>query len=196
MTADPGETPAGTAGAGTADLTLDAEVAAADVPPALIAQSLGQYVRASWLRVRSGNSGVLPVVLAIVVVAVVFEIITPEHAFLRPSNLVYIFALSTVYMVLAMAETVVLLLAEVDLSVGAVALIGGVIAFKLVQQPGPNWPWWLAVLASLAYLRRDRRPPGSADRGAQNPVLRLDPGRVPALLGSPRRHPRRGRHHA
>ena len=88
-------------------------------------------------------------VLAIVVVAVVFEIVTPEHAFLRPSNLVYIFGLSTVYMVLAMAETLVLLLAEVDLSVGAVALIGGVIAFKLVQQPGPNWPWWAAILAAL-----------------------------------------------
>ena len=95
------------------------------------------------------NSGVLPVVLAMVIVAVVFQIITPEHAFLRPSNLVYIFGLSTVYMVLAMAETVVLLLAEVDLSVGAVALIGGVIAFKLVQQPGPAWPWWAAVLAAL-----------------------------------------------
>ena len=40
--------------------------------------------------------------------------------------------------------------AEVDLSVGAVALIGGVIAFKLVQQPGPDWPWWAAVLAALA----------------------------------------------
>jgi D-xylose transport system permease protein len=52
--------------------------------------------------------------------------------------------------VLAIAETAVLLLAEVDLSVGAVALIGGVIAFKLVQQPGPNWPWWAAILASLA----------------------------------------------
>jgi D-xylose transport system permease protein len=150
VTADPGETQAGTASAGTADLTLDAKVAAADVPPAILAQSLGQYMRIWWLRVRSGNSGVLPVVLAIVVVAVVFEIITPEHAFLRPSNLVYIFGLSTVYMVLAMAETLVLLLAEVDLSVGAVALIGGVIAFKLVQQPGPNWPWWAAVLAALA----------------------------------------------
>ncbi|HEY5396143.1 MAG TPA: hypothetical protein VIL16_12180 [Trebonia sp.] len=150
MTADPGETPAGTADAGTGDLTIDAKVAAADVPPAILAQSLGEYVRVWWLRVRSGNSGVLPVVLAIVVVAVVFEIITPEHAFLRPSNLVYIFGLSTVYMVLAMAETLVLLLAEVDLSVGAVALIGGVIAFKLVQQPGPNWPWWAAVLAALA----------------------------------------------
>jgi len=149
VTADPGETKAGTAGAGTTDLTLDATVAAADVPPAILAQSLGQYMRSWWLRVRSGNSGVLPVVLAMVLVAVVFEIVTPEHAFLRPSNLVYIFGLSTVYMVLAMAETLVLLLAEVDLSVGAVALIGGVIAFKLVQQPGPNWPWWLAVLASL-----------------------------------------------
>jgi len=150
VSADRGETPVGTAGAGTTDLSLDAKVAEADVPPELLAQSLSQYVHAWWLRVRSGNSGVLPVVLAIVIVAVVFEIITPQHAFLRPSNLVYIFGLSTVYMVLAIAETVVLLLAEVDLSVGAVALIGGVIAFKLVQQPGPNWPWWAAILASLA----------------------------------------------
>jgi D-xylose transport system permease protein len=52
-------------------------------------------------------------------------------------------------MVLAMAETVVLLLGEIDLSVGAVALFGGVIAFKLVQQPGPDWPWWAAILAAL-----------------------------------------------
>jgi D-xylose transport system permease protein len=85
-----------------------------------------------------------------VLVAIVFEVITPEHAFLRPSNLVYIFGLSTVYMVLAMAETVVLLLGEIDLSVGAVGMIGGVIAFKLVQHPGPDWPWWAATLAALA----------------------------------------------
>src|SRR5262252_6217647 len=145
VTADPSETPAETA----VDLTA-APQAAADVPPELVAQSLGQYLRAWWLRVRSGNSGVLPVVLGMVVVAVIFEIVTPEHAFLRPSNLVYIFGLSTVYMVLAMAETVVLLLGEIDLSVGAVALFGGVIAFKLVQQPGPGWPWWAAILAALA----------------------------------------------
>ena len=148
VTADPGETPAGTADASLVDLTAAPE-AAADVPPELLAQSLGQYLRAWWLRVRSGDSGVLPVVLAMVVVAVTFQIITPEHAFLRPSNLVYIFGLSTVYMVLAIAETVVLLIGEIDLSVGAVALIGGVIAFKLVQQPGPGWPWWAAILAAL-----------------------------------------------
>jgi len=151
VTADPAETRAGTADAATAaDLTAASEAATADVPPELLAQSLGQYLRAWWLRVRSGDSGVLPVVLGMVVVAVVFEIITPEHAFLRPSNLVYIFGLSTVYIVLAMAETVVLLLGEIDLSVGAVALFGGVVAFKLVQQPGPGWPWWAAMLAALA----------------------------------------------
>src|SRR5260221_12941602 len=131
-------------------LTAAPEAATADVPGELLAQSLGQYVRAWWLRVRSGNSGVLPVVLAIVLVAVIFEIVTPEHAFLRPSNLVYIFGLSTVYMVLAMAETVVLLLGEIDLSVGAVALIGGGIALKLVQHPGPAWPWGAAVAAPPA----------------------------------------------
>ena len=149
MTADAGEIPAGTAAAGAAvDLTAATE-AAADVPPELLAQSLSQYLRAWWRQVRSGSSGVLPVVLAIVLVAIAFEIITPEHAFLRPSNLVYIFGLSTVYMVLAMAETVVLLLGEIDLSIGAVGMFGGVIAFKLVQKPGPGLPWWLAVLAAL-----------------------------------------------
>src|ERR1019366_3462654 len=47
------------------------------------------------------------------------------------------------------AETVVLLLGEIDLSVGAVALFGGVIAFKLVQAPGPAWPWWAAIITAV-----------------------------------------------
>jgi D-xylose transport system permease protein len=145
------------AGAGPAtaeplvDLTAAASGAAvAEVPPEIFAQSLGQYLRAWWQRVRSGDSGVLPVLLGIIVVAVAFELITPENAYLRPSNLVYIFGLSTVYVVLATAEIVVLLLGEIDLSIGSVALLGGTITFKLVQQnPGPNWPWWAAILTTL-----------------------------------------------
>jgi D-xylose transport system permease protein len=123
---------------------------AAEVPPEILAQSFGQYLQAWWLQVRSGSSGVLPVILGMVLVAIAFEIVTPEHAFLRPSNLVYVFGLSTVYMVLAMAETVVLLLGEIDLSVGAVALFGGAVIFKLVQQPGADWPWWAAMIVALA----------------------------------------------
>ena len=131
------------------DLTAAAGAADAAVPPEILAQSLGEYFRGWWQKLKSGDSGLLPVLVAMVVVAVAFELITPENAFLRPSNLVYIFGLSTVYMVLAMGEIAILLLGEIDLSIGAVALIGGTIAYKLVQQPGPNWPWWAAILATL-----------------------------------------------
>jgi D-xylose transport system permease protein len=127
-----------------------AETAVLDIPPELVAQSLGEYLRGWFARVRNGDSGVLPVILAIVAVAVIFEVVTPENAFLRASNLVYIFQESTVFMVLAMAEIFALLLGEIDLSIGSVSLLGGVIAFKLVQtHPGPGLPWWAAIIGAL-----------------------------------------------
>jgi D-xylose transport system permease protein len=130
-----------------ADLTAAPEAAAADVPPELLAQSLGQYLRAWWLRVRSGNSGVLPVVLAIVVVAVSFQVANSQ--FLSALNLVNLFEQSTVYMVLAMAEIFALLLGEIDLSVGLVMALGAVVVAELVQPDGANWPWWAAIIAAL-----------------------------------------------
>jgi len=130
------------------DLTSASEAAAAEVPPELLAQSLGQYLRGWWLRVRSGNSGVLPVVLAIVVVAVSFQIANSK--FLGPQNLVNLFEQSTVYMVLAMAEIFALLLGEIDLSVGLVMGLSGVVVAQLVQPGGADWPWWAAILAAIA----------------------------------------------
>jgi D-xylose transport system permease protein len=152
VTADPSETPAGTAATGTAatgtaDLTLDAAVAAADVPPALIAQTLGQYVRASWLKVRGGDSGVLPVIAGLVVVAVAFQIANSK--FLSAENLVNLFEQSTVYMLLAMAEIFALLLGEIDLSVGLVMGLGSVVVAELVQPSGANLPWWAAIIVTL-----------------------------------------------
>src|ERR1700722_20344684 len=105
VTASPGETPAG-----TADLTLDARVAAAGVPAALAAQSLGGYFRALLGRVRNGDSGVLPVVLGLVAVAIAFQVLNSK--FLSAQNLVNLFEQSTVYMLLAMAEIFALLLGE------------------------------------------------------------------------------------
>ncbi len=147
-TMGPDETPAGTADAAVAtDLTAAPEATAADLPPELLAQSLGQYLRAWWLRVRSGDSGVLPVVLAIVVVAVSFQIANP--AFLSPENLVNLFEQSTIYMVLAMAEIFALLLGEIDLSVGLVMAFGSVVVAELVQPTGANLPWWVAIIVAL-----------------------------------------------
>jgi D-xylose transport system permease protein len=130
------------------DLTAAQDVAVAETAE-LTAQTLGQYLRGWWLRVRSGDSGIIPVVVGLVAVAAIFEITTPENAFLRPSNLVYTFQESTIYMVLAMAEIFILLLGEIDLSIGYVALFGGVVTWKLVQLPSPAWPWWAAIIVAL-----------------------------------------------
>src|SRR5215472_12512613 len=129
------------------DSTAAPDVAAADVPPELLAQSLGQYFRAWWLRVRSGDSGVLPVVLGMVVVAISFQI--ANSTFLSSLNLVNLFKQSTVYMLLAMAEIFALLLGEIDLSVGLVMALSSVMVAQLVQPTGANLPWWVAIIAAL-----------------------------------------------
>jgi D-xylose transport system permease protein len=147
VTVDPGEPQARTAATGTADLTAAPEAAVADVPPELLAQSLSEYVRASLARVRAGNSGVLPVILGLVVVAVGFQIANSK--FLSAQNLVNLVEQSTVYMLLAMAEIFALLLGEIDLSVGLVMGFGSVVVAELVQPDGWNWPWWAAIIVTL-----------------------------------------------
>src|SRR5438105_12037601 len=86
------------------------EVAAVEVPPELVAQSLGEYLRAYGARIRGGDSGVLPVVLGLIVISAVFEAISPDHVFASPGNLVNLFQQSAVFMVLSMAEAFALLL--------------------------------------------------------------------------------------
>ncbi|HET9051861.1 MAG TPA: hypothetical protein VFO60_09160, partial [Candidatus Dormibacteraeota bacterium] len=80
--------------------------------------SLGDYVRAWWTRAKGGDSGMLPVLLGLLIIAVVFQVISPNHVFLHSDNLVNLFQQSAVFMVLGMAEIFVLLLGEIDLSVG------------------------------------------------------------------------------
>jgi D-xylose transport system permease protein len=137
---------------------LDAEVEEAPdltaaavevIPPEIVAQSLGQYVRAMVTRARSGDAGILPVAVALVAVTVAFTIVSPRHVFLSAGNLVNLFDQSAVFIVLAMGEGFVLLLGEIDLSIGYVAAIGGIVAANLVQ-PSWGWPWWAAILSALA----------------------------------------------
>jgi D-xylose transport system permease protein len=133
------------------DLTAAPEAAKAEVPPELVAQTFGEYARAYVSRVRNGGAGVLPVVVGLIAIMVVFEVISPNHVFLSAGNLVNLFEQSSVFMVLAMAETFALLLGEIDLSVGYVGACGAVIAAQLVQPVTTNWPWWAAILAALAF---------------------------------------------
>jgi D-xylose transport system permease protein len=133
------------------DLTAAAAAAQAEVPPELVAQTFGEYARAYVVRIRNGQSGVLPVVVGLVAIMVVFEVISPNHVFLSAGNLVNLFQQSSFFMVLAMAETFALLLGEIDLSIGFVGACGAVIAVQLVQPATTHWPWWAAILAALAF---------------------------------------------
>jgi D-xylose transport system permease protein len=131
------------------DLTAAPEAAQVEVPPELVAQSLGDYVRAQIGRIRAGESGVLPVIVGLVAIMVVFQVISPGHVFLSSGNLVNLFQQSAVFMVLAMAEGFALVLGEIDLSVGYVGAVGAVVGVQLVQPVTTNWPWWAAIVAAL-----------------------------------------------
>jgi D-xylose transport system permease protein len=132
------------------DPTAAVAAAALELPPEIVAQSLGEYLRAWLVRIRSGDSGVLPVILGLIIITAVFQAISPHHVFLSAVNLVNLFQQSAVFMVLAMAEGFALLLGEIDLSVGYVAAVGGVIGVQLVQPATTKWPWWGAIIAALA----------------------------------------------
>jgi D-xylose transport system permease protein len=132
-----------------ADLTAAPEAAEAEVPPGVVAQTLGEFVRGYLARIRAGESGVLPVIAAMVAIMVVFTAISPNHVFISPVNLVNLLQQAAVIMVLAMAEGFALVLGEIDLSVGYVGAIGAAITVQLVQPITTNWHWIPAILAGL-----------------------------------------------
>src|SRR4029077_18643631 len=102
-------------------------------------------------RISAGESGVLPVVVAMIAIVLVFWTISPNHVFLSAVNLVNLFQQSAVFMVLAMAEGFALLLGEIDLSVGYIGACGAAITVQLVQPVTTKWPWWAAILAGLLF---------------------------------------------
>ncbi len=131
------------------DMTAADPTAAPLVPPELVAQSMREYLHGAVLRVRGGESGMLPVIMGLIITAVVFQVISPHHIFLSAGNIVNLFQQSAVFMVLAMAETFALLLGEIDLSIGYVGVVGAAISVQLVQPVTTNWPWWAAIVVGL-----------------------------------------------
>jgi D-xylose transport system permease protein len=109
-------------------------------------QSFGDYLRGLWSKVLAGQSGVLPVVLGVILIAAIFQ--SQNAKFLSAGNIVNLLVQGSVFMLIGMGEVFVLLLGEIDLSLGFTAGIGGTVATMLVQ-PETGWPWWAAVVAAL-----------------------------------------------
>jgi D-xylose transport system permease protein len=116
--------------------------------PALpeLSGSLGEYIRVVGKRIRSGESGVLPVLGGLILLVVIFQV--QDSVFLSAGNLVNLLVQGSVFILLGMAEIWVLVLGEIDLSVGYVAGIGGTITAILSTTHG--LPWWVAVLGGVA----------------------------------------------
>jgi D-xylose transport system permease protein len=132
------------------DATANTEIAdeiAAGAAPEVIADSLGEYVRIWFSRVRNGESGALPVILGLAVIVIYFQV--RSSLFLSAGNLVNLIGQAAWIVTLGMAEVFVLLLGEIDLSIGYTSVIGAVFTCWLLLPPNPA-PWPLAVLVGLA----------------------------------------------
>jgi D-xylose transport system permease protein len=115
--------------------------------PDVIADSLGEYVKIWISRVRNGESGALPVILGLVVIVIYFQ--ARSSLFLSAGNLVNLIGQASWIVALGMAEVFVLLLGEIDLSIGYSAAVGATLTLWLLTPPNPV-PWPLAVLVGLA----------------------------------------------
>ena len=127
-------------------------------------------------RVRSGDLGSLPVVIGLVVIWAAFEILS-GGIFLQPDNLVNLAVQSAGPGLISVGVVLVLLLGEIDLSVGSVSgLAASIMGAGLTVL---NWPFWSIVLVAL----------GAGAGRCRAPRLRREPtARTPArAAGTPRR---------
>jgi D-xylose transport system permease protein len=123
-------------------------VTISDVDPRLVAEQPG--LAGAWAsfrrRLRQGELGTVPVIVGIAVIWAIFWV--ANDRFLTPQNLTNLFLQLVATGTIAIGVVLVLLLAEIDLSVGAVS--GFTAAVMAVLNVKQGWPGWLAILAGLA----------------------------------------------
>ena len=96
-------------------------------------------------RVREGELGSLPVIIGLIIIWTVFAV--SEENFLTAGNLTNLMLQIAGLGIIATGVVMVLLLGEIDLSVGIVSgLAASVMAVLSVKQ---DWPGWAAIVAAL-----------------------------------------------
>ena len=112
-----------------------------------VAATFGEYMRAWARRIRAGDSGVLPVIGGLIVIVIIFQV--DQSRFLSAGNLTNLLEQAGPFVMLGMAEVFVLLLGEIDLSIGYSGAVGAAVMVILAAPP-INLGWGLAVPAGLA----------------------------------------------
>ena len=106
---------------------------------------LSGALRAFIDRVRSGDLGMLPVVIGLVLISIVFSTLNP--VFLAPNNLVNLLFDAAAVGFIALGVVCVLLLGEIDLSIGSMSGLSSAIVGVLWVNSGIPLP--LAIAAVL-----------------------------------------------
>ena len=120
---------------------------ALDVSDERLRQATGVRGTAAALvdRVRSGELGMIPVLAGLVVIWAVLQALNP--IFLSSTNLVNLTMECVPVGIVALGIVCVLLVGQIDLSVGSISgLSAAITAILFVNQ---HWPVWAAVLAAI-----------------------------------------------
>ncbi|HEY6567935.1 MAG TPA: ABC transporter permease [Actinomycetota bacterium] len=111
-------------------------------------QTLLGYSKRWVRRVRSGELGSLPIIVALVVITIVFGAL--NETFLTERNFTNLLLQMAGVATLAIGIVFVLLIGEIDLSIAYVSAVGGVVMTLLIREGDPGWPWWLAIVAAIS----------------------------------------------
>jgi D-xylose transport system permease protein len=132
----------------TPTVPVDGTAAPADLQDERLIRPTGvqENVVAMIKRVRTGDLGSLPVVIGLVIIFVIFQVLNP--AFLGPQNLSDLISGAAAVGVTAIGIVLVLLLGQIDLSVGSMAGVSSAMFGILLTQA--KFPEWLIVIVALA----------------------------------------------
>jgi D-xylose transport system permease protein len=134
-------------------LTEKVDTAAEPAPPSDLAderllreQGLAGLLKGFGQRIRGGELGSLPVVIGLIVIALVFYVQDPT--FLSSRTLVNITLFASPIGIIAIGVVLILLLGEIDLSVGSVSVLAASVMELLVVYHGQSL--LVGLLAGLA----------------------------------------------
>ncbi|MBA2947658.1 sugar ABC transporter permease [Streptomyces himalayensis] len=136
----------------TTDHVVENPEAAADavtaVDPRLLVreQGLKGYVTEFKRKMRAGDLGSIPVVIGLIIIGAIFQSLNSN--FLSAENISNISVAMVATGMMSVGIIFVLLLGEIDLSVGSVSGVSGALMAVLSVTHGVNE--WLAVLAAIA----------------------------------------------
>ena len=133
-------------------MSSDADVVAPGIglPEADEAEAHAGLWQRALRNLKSGNLGVLPVVVGEVLIVTYFSFTATN--FFTAANFVNVILQMAGVTMIAFGVVFVLLIAEIDLSIGYLSGVAALTAATLQLPDGRNWPGWACILAALGVV--------------------------------------------